>query len=91
MPPVPRWGFWTFWTASPCARVSSPGSENEVGSWRPTEGGQLLADGLARSQWGGPVFRAALREVADDVRGGRLGLVRAIMLLVRVRVCPGRA
>ncbi|MEU2929505.1 hypothetical protein ABZ636_31290 [Streptomyces sp. NPDC007251] len=47
-------------------------AEYDAGLWRPTVGEQLLAEGLARSQWGGTVFRAALRDVADDIRDGRL-------------------
>ncbi|MET8453493.1 hypothetical protein [Streptomyces sp. NPDC005209] len=35
-------------------------------------GEQLVAEGLARSPRGGTVLRAALRDVADDVRDGRL-------------------
>ncbi|MEU7088021.1 hypothetical protein [Streptomyces achromogenes] len=47
-------------------------AEYDAGSWRPTVGEHLLAEGLARSPWDGTVFRAALRSLTDDVRGGRL-------------------
>ncbi|MFG3208076.1 hypothetical protein [Streptomyces sp. NPDC048192] len=47
-------------------------AEFDAGLWQPTVGEQLFAEGLARSAWDGAVFRAALRDVGDDVRDGRL-------------------
>ncbi|GAB7036048.1 hypothetical protein AB0G35_24205 [Streptomyces sp. NPDC021749] len=47
-------------------------AEYEDGTWRPTAGELLLAEGLARSPWDATTFRTALREPPDSARGGRL-------------------
>jgi hypothetical protein len=43
-----------------------------AGAWVPDPAERDLAEGLARGRWDGHFLRAALREVAPEVRDGRL-------------------
>lgn len=43
-----------------------------AGAWVPDPAERHLAEGLAHSRWDAHVLRAALREPAPGVRGGRL-------------------
>ncbi|GGU45639.1 hypothetical protein ACH4HG_22320 [Streptomyces coeruleorubidus] len=44
----------------------------DSGSWTPCTEEILLAEGLGRTHWDGTAFRAALREIPESVRAGRL-------------------
>ncbi|MFF9135524.1 hypothetical protein [Streptomyces sp. NPDC014806] len=47
-------------------------AEYDAGSWEPSEAERVLADGLARSPWDGPAFRAVLHDATYDDRQNRL-------------------
>lgn len=68
-------------------------AEYDAGSWRPTTGERLIAEGLARSHWVGNAFRATLRNAADDVMDGRLitVLAPATPLLEAVDISSARS
>ncbi|MEV0372494.1 hypothetical protein AB0I10_22125 [Streptomyces sp. NPDC050636] len=43
-----------------------------AGDWQPSAAEQLLAEGIARTQWNHHSLRAALRDLSADMRAGRL-------------------
>jgi hypothetical protein len=47
-------------------------AEYEGRNWLPADGEHVLAGDLARVQWNGSAFRAALRDLPASVRAGRL-------------------